>query len=74
MRRQATVAAARDRQGLNNDNVNKLLEDSKRNIWVSTDDGLALIDDGRSPSARSAAPRVCRSRLLGGLRCCDVQG
>src|SRR5882757_3012324 len=32
-------------QGLNNDNVNKLLEDSKRNIWVSTDDGLALIDD-----------------------------
>ena len=32
-------------QGLNNDNVNKLLEDSKRNIWVSTDDGLALIDE-----------------------------
>jgi len=26
-------------QGLNNDNVNKLLEDSKRNIWVSTTTG-----------------------------------
>jgi ligand-binding sensor domain-containing protein len=32
-------------QGLNNDNVNKLLEDSKHNIWASTDDGLALIDE-----------------------------
>jgi diguanylate cyclase (GGDEF)-like protein len=30
--------------GLNNDNANKLLEDSKHNIWVSTDDGVALID------------------------------
>jgi diguanylate cyclase (GGDEF)-like protein len=32
-------------QGLNNDNANKLLEDSKRNIWASTDDGLAVIDE-----------------------------
>ncbi|MDB6161917.1 MAG: hypothetical protein JWO04_5623 [Gammaproteobacteria bacterium] len=39
-------------QGLNNDNVNKLLEDSKHNIWVSTDDGLALIDE-RSFAIRS---------------------
>jgi diguanylate cyclase (GGDEF)-like protein len=31
--------------GLNNDNANKLLEDSKHNIWVSTDDGIALIDE-----------------------------
>jgi diguanylate cyclase (GGDEF)-like protein len=32
-------------QGLNNDNANKLLEDSRHNIWASTDDGLALIDE-----------------------------
>jgi diguanylate cyclase (GGDEF)-like protein len=30
--------------GLNNDNANKLLEDSRHNIWASTDDGVALID------------------------------
>jgi diguanylate cyclase (GGDEF)-like protein len=34
-------------QGLNNDNANKLLEDSKHNIWVSTDDGIAAIDEQR---------------------------
>jgi len=32
-------------QGLNNDNADKLLEDSKHNIWVGTDDGLAVIDE-----------------------------
>jgi diguanylate cyclase (GGDEF)-like protein len=32
-------------QGLNNDNADKLLEDSKHNIWVGTDDGLAMIDE-----------------------------
>ena len=32
-------------RGLNNDNADKLLEDSKHNIWVSTDDGLAVIDE-----------------------------
>ncbi|MGH8137747.1 MAG: ligand-binding sensor domain-containing protein [Steroidobacteraceae bacterium] len=32
-------------QGLANENANKLLEDLQRNIWVSTDDGLALIDE-----------------------------
>jgi diguanylate cyclase (GGDEF)-like protein len=32
-------------EGLNNDNANKLLEDSKHNIWLSTDDGLARIDE-----------------------------
>jgi diguanylate cyclase (GGDEF)-like protein len=31
-------------QGLNNANANKLLEDSRHNIWTSTDDGLAMID------------------------------
>jgi diguanylate cyclase (GGDEF)-like protein len=31
-------------EGLNNDNANKLLEDSKHNIWVSTDDGIAMLD------------------------------
>ena len=33
-------------QGLNNDNADKLLEDSKHNIWVGTDDGLAVINEG----------------------------
>jgi diguanylate cyclase (GGDEF)-like protein len=32
-------------QGLNNDNADKLLEDSKHNIWVGTDDGLAVINE-----------------------------
>jgi diguanylate cyclase (GGDEF)-like protein len=32
-------------QGLNNDNANKLLEDSKHNIWLSTDDGIAMIEE-----------------------------
>jgi diguanylate cyclase (GGDEF)-like protein len=32
-------------QGLNNDNADKLLEDSRHNIWVGTDDGLAVIDE-----------------------------
>src|SRR5882757_9119162 len=32
-------------QGLNNDNADKLLEDSKHNIWVGTDDGLSVIDE-----------------------------
>ncbi|HVO48481.1 MAG TPA: two-component regulator propeller domain-containing protein [Steroidobacteraceae bacterium] len=32
-------------QGLNNENSNKLLEDRQRTIWVSTDDGLATIDE-----------------------------
>ena len=32
-------------QGLNNDDADKLLEDSKHNIWVATDDGLAVIDE-----------------------------
>jgi diguanylate cyclase (GGDEF)-like protein len=32
-------------QGLNNDNVDKLLADSKHNIWAATDDGLAMIDE-----------------------------
>jgi diguanylate cyclase (GGDEF)-like protein len=32
-------------QGLNNDNANKLLEDSRHNIWTSTDDGVAMIDE-----------------------------
>jgi diguanylate cyclase (GGDEF)-like protein len=32
-------------QGLNNDNADKLLEDSNHNIWASTDDGLALINE-----------------------------
>ncbi|MBS0420777.1 MAG: diguanylate cyclase [Proteobacteria bacterium] len=32
-------------QGLNNDNADKLLEDSKHNIWVATDDGLAIINE-----------------------------
>jgi diguanylate cyclase (GGDEF)-like protein len=31
--------------GLNNDNADKLLEDSKHNVWVATDDGLAVIDE-----------------------------
>src|SRR5262249_16392145 len=32
-------------QGLNNDNANKLLEDSKHDIWLSTDDGIASVDE-----------------------------
>jgi len=32
-------------QGLNNDNADMLLEDSKHNIWAGTDDGLAMIDE-----------------------------
>jgi diguanylate cyclase (GGDEF)-like protein len=32
-------------QGLNNNNADKLLEDGKRRIWASTDDGLAVIDE-----------------------------
>jgi diguanylate cyclase (GGDEF)-like protein len=32
-------------QGLNNDNANKLLEDSRHDIWLSTDDGIAMIDE-----------------------------
>lgn len=32
-------------RGLNNDNADMLLEDSKHNIWVGTDDGLAVIDE-----------------------------
>ena len=32
-------------QGLNNDNADKLLEDSRHNIWAATDDGLASIDE-----------------------------
>jgi diguanylate cyclase (GGDEF)-like protein len=32
-------------RGLNNDNADKLLEDSRHNIWVGTDDGLAMIDE-----------------------------
>jgi diguanylate cyclase (GGDEF)-like protein len=32
-------------QGLSNDDADKLLEDSKHNIWVATDDGLAVIDE-----------------------------
>ena len=31
-------------QGLNNANANELLEDSRHNIWTSTDDGLAVIN------------------------------
>jgi diguanylate cyclase (GGDEF)-like protein len=32
-------------QGLNNENTNKLLEDSKHTIWVSTDDGIAQVNE-----------------------------
>ncbi len=32
-------------QGLNNDNADKLLQDSRHNIWVGTDDGLAVINE-----------------------------
>ena len=32
-------------QGLNNENANKLLEDTHHHMWVSTDDGLAVIDE-----------------------------
>ncbi len=32
-------------QGLSNENANKLLEDSRHNMWVSSDDGLAVIDE-----------------------------
>lgn len=32
-------------QGLVNENANKLLEDMQHNVWVSTDDGLAVIDE-----------------------------
>ena len=32
-------------QGLNNDNADKLLEDSRHTIWAGTDDGLAMIDE-----------------------------
>ena len=34
------------RQGLANDNIDKLLEDAHGRIWASTDDGLAVIDPG----------------------------
>lgn len=39
-------------QGLNNDNADKLLEDSRHNIWAGTDDGLAMID-GRTLTVRT---------------------
>ncbi len=32
-------------QGLYNENTNKLLEDARHSVWVSTDDGLAMIDE-----------------------------
>ena len=32
-------------QGLNNENADKLLEDAHHNMWVSSDDGLAVIDE-----------------------------
>ncbi len=39
-------------QGLNNDNADMLLEDSRHDIWAGTDDGLAVID-GRTFAIRS---------------------
>jgi diguanylate cyclase (GGDEF)-like protein len=32
-------------QGLNNDNADMLLEDSRHAVWAGTDDGLAVIDE-----------------------------
>lgn len=32
-------------QGLNNDNADMLLEDSRHSVWAGTDDGLAVIDE-----------------------------
>ncbi|HKT73684.1 MAG TPA: diguanylate cyclase [Steroidobacteraceae bacterium] len=32
-------------EGLINDNANKLLEDRQKNVWVSTDNGLAVVDE-----------------------------
>ena len=32
------------RQGLASENIDKLLEDARGQIWASTDDGLAVID------------------------------
>ncbi|MFO1270520.1 MAG: diguanylate cyclase [Rubrivivax sp.] len=34
-------------QGLPDDNINAFVEDGSGGLWVSTDDGLALIDPGR---------------------------
>ncbi len=32
-------------QGLNNDNADMLLEDSRHDVWAGTDDGLAMIEE-----------------------------
>ena len=62
-------------QGLNNDNADKLLEDSKHNIWVGTDDGLAVIDEQTlADPSLAARGRPAHFQLLGRLGRCDRAG